>query len=423
LKKIITILSCCLFLFLSCTERKKEFTIWIGGAPNEITFWENVINDYRKETGITVQLVRQPTYSDQRRQALVISLQAKQPNPDLFLMDVIWIKQFVQSEWLEPLDSFINKNNFSTDIFFKRIIEQVNKINNTLYSLPVFLDVGLLYYRSDLLSKYGFDPPETWSELLNISLKIIEEEKNRNNFINGFVWQGAQYEGIVCTFNEFISSNNGSIMKDEILKINQQPNVEALTFMQDIIHKYRISPLNTFTDMKEEEVRRSFQSGNVVFERNWSYAWQLHQSDDSPVKGKTKITILPHFKDGVSSGTLGGWHVGLSRFSDFKEEAWELIKFITSYKIQKRMLMEIGWNPARTDVYDDTEAQEEIPHIDILKNSLENSDARPALSFYPQLSQIIQRFVNNCIAGRMSPEEALKNIQREGVELMRLYDD
>src|SRR5690606_40204991 len=120
---------------------------------------------------------------------------------------------------------------FSTDIFFKRIIEQVNKINNTLYSLPVFLDVGLLYYRSDLLSKYGFDPPETWSELLNISLKIIEEEKNRNNFINGFVWQGAQYEGIVCTFNEFISSNNGSIMKDEILKINQQPNVEALTFM------------------------------------------------------------------------------------------------------------------------------------------------------------------------------------------------
>jgi multiple sugar transport system substrate-binding protein len=424
LKNTIPLILLTVFFSLSCSEREKEFTIWIGGAPSEIAFWEEVINDYKLTTGIPVQLVRQPTYSDQRRQALVISLESEQPNPDLFLMDVIWVKQFVESEWLQPLDGYMNPDTFSTNVFFERIIEQVNKFDDTIYALPVFLDVGLLYYRKDLLSEYGYEkPPETWNKLLEISLNIIEAEKKRNNFINGFVWQGAQYEGLVCTFNEFISSNRGSILENNQLKINQQPNIEALNFMQDIIQRYSISPRNIYTEMKEEEVRRSFQTGNSVFERNWSYAWQLHQSAGSPVAGKTGITILPHFENGKPAATLGGWHIGLSKFSDAKEEAWELMKFITSYEVQKRMLMEIGWNPSRKDVYDDPDAEKEIPHIHILKNSLENSDARPTLSFYPQLSQIIQRFVNNCIAGRMPPEEALNMIQNEGEQLMRLYSN
>lgn len=424
MKKIILSILLIFTAFLSCSEREKQFTIWIGGAPNEIAFWEDIINDYEVKTGVDVELVRQPTYTDQRRQALLISLEARQPNPDLFLMDVVWIKQFVDSDWLQPLNDFISEDNFSTDIFFKRIIEQVNKFNDTIYSLPVFLDVGLLYYRTDLLKKYGYEnSPDTWNELLKISPDIIEKEREKNNFINGFVWQGAQYEGLVCTFNEFISSNNGSIMVGDELKINQQPNVAALQFMQDIIQKHKISPINTFTEMKEEEVRRSFQSGNAVFERNWSYAWKLHQSDGSLVAGKTGVTTLPHFENGESSATLGGWHIGLSKFSDTKKEAWELIKFISSYDVQKRMLMEIGWNPARKDVYDDTDAKREIPHVNILKSSLENSDARPALAFYPQVSEIIQRFVNNCIAGSITPEDALNKIQEEGEDLMRLYRD
>ncbi len=107
LKSIIGFLLLFLILLPGCSEHKKELTIWIGGAPNEIAFWEETINEFQKSSGISVQLIRQPTYTDQRRQALIISLEAKQPNPDLFLMDVVWIKQFVESGWLQPLDSLI----------------------------------------------------------------------------------------------------------------------------------------------------------------------------------------------------------------------------------------------------------------------------------------------------------------------------
>lgn len=407
-----------IFLFLSgCSEHEKELTIWIGGAPNEIAFWEEVINKFTLTSGITARLVRQPTYTDQRRQALVISLEAKQSNPDLFLMDIVWIKQFVESGWLQQLDKYIHESDFPIDIFFERIINQANKYNDTIYALPVFLDVAMLYYRNDLLKKYGFqDPPQTWYELVSYSKEIIS-----NEHISGFAWQGAQYEGMVCSFNEFINSNNGGFFDNGNLKINTSENIEALKFMQNLIWKNNVSPRNTFTDMREEEVRRSFQSGSALFERNWTYAWKLHQGSDSPVAGKTGITTLPHFKNGKSVSTLGGWHIGLSRYSDSKNEAWKLVKYITSKEVQKQMIMTIGWNPSRKDVYDDAEVKNEIPHVEVLKEVLENSVPRPSLTYYPQFSEVVQRFVNNCLAGKMTPEEALNKIQMEVIQLAELY--
>ncbi|MBN2367247.1 MAG: hypothetical protein JXL67_13845, partial [Calditrichaeota bacterium] len=88
-----------LFLFLvsllvvtsGCTSKEENLTIWIGGAPQEVNFWEKLISDFEQGSGENIRLVRQPTDSDQRRQGLVISLEARQPDPDLFLMDVIWI--------------------------------------------------------------------------------------------------------------------------------------------------------------------------------------------------------------------------------------------------------------------------------------------------------------------------------------------
>ena len=315
-----------------CSHKEKKLSFWIGGAPQEIDYWQKLVREFEIQSGYNVNVVRQPTDSDQRRQGLVISLESRQPDPDIFLMDVIWISQFVYSGWLEPLDGFVQQSQFSIKPFFQRVIKLVDRYNNKLYALPVYVDGGLLYYRKDLLSQFGFStPPFTWDQLLKISQTIQPEMREQNSNFYGFVWQGAQYEGLVCTFLEFICSNSGGMMTDNQISINQPNNIIALQFMQDLIHKNHISPPNTYTEMKEEEVRRFFQRGNAVFERNWPYAWKLHQSDDSPVKGKIGIAPLPHFIGGESASTLGGWHIGISCYSDRKSRAWQMLEFITSY--------------------------------------------------------------------------------------------
>ena len=367
-----------LILLSGCSKNQKEFTIWIGGSPEEVNYWQGLVDRFNKETNSDLQLIRQPTYTDQRKQSLIVSLEAKQKNPDLFLMDVVWLKQFIESAWLLPLDKLSKDTSFSINNFFPSVINSVDKSGNKLYALPVFLDVGLLYYRKDLLEKFGYEgPPEIWGDLVNESKIIQKEERKTNKNFYGFLWQGAQYEGLVCDFVEFISSNGGGILKNGKIKLSTPENIFALKLMRDLIHTYKISPENTYTDMKEEEVRRAFQNGNALFERNWSYAYKLHNSKDSRVKGKTEMAVLPHFKGHQSASALGGWHIGISKYSDQKGKALQFIKYITSYKVQKDLFTSVGWNPGRKDVYFDKELREKYPQIKTLYEAFQHAGSAP----------------------------------------------
>jgi multiple sugar transport system substrate-binding protein len=223
---------------------------------------------------------------------------------------------------------------------------------------------------------------------------------------------------------EFIASNGGSILdEDGNAVVDSYENMEALQFMKDLIHRYEISPPNTFTEMKEEEVRTFFQSGKALFERNWPYAWKLHEREDSEIKGKVEISVLPKFKGGQHAATLGGWHIGMSRFSDSKAEAWELVKYIMSFDTQKGLMLNLGWNPGRKDIYDDAEIREKMPHIEVLKRAFGYAVARPSLPAYTQISEILQREVNSAIAGKIEPADALKQAQEEIKKVLRTYGE
>jgi multiple sugar transport system substrate-binding protein len=227
----------------------------------------------------------------------------------------------------------------------------------------------------------------------------------------------------VCTFLEFAASYGGGLAADGGIRIDIPANIAALQLMQDMIHRYGISPDNTFTEMDEEQVRRSFQQGNALFERNWSYAWALHQSEGSQVKGKVGIAPLPRGTGGSSASALGGWHIGMSRHSDAKNKAWDFIQHVSSYRVQKGLACELGWNPGREDVYNDPDVLRQLPHLKRLRDVFRNAAARPNLPYYTQISAIIQRYVNDCLAGNRSPEKALQAAQKNIARLSALYEE
>lgn len=414
----------CLSVLLSCAKQGDEVTLMIGGAPAEIDYWESIVSDFSAETGITVSIMRQPTDTDQRRQSLIVPLKAGESDPDAFLMDIIWIGQFAASGWLEPLNGYMTEDDFDLDAFFGGIIDFADRYQDRIVAMPVYVDAGLLYYRTDLLEEYGYDgPPETWSRLVEMSSKIQDGERRANPDFTAFVWQGAQYEGLVCTFLEFALSNGGSLVDEKGgLTLARQANIEALRFMQDLISEYRISPPNTYTEMKEEEVRSFFETGNAVFERNWPYAWGLHQADSSPVKGKVGISLLPRVEGRRHVAALGGWHIGVSQTSDNKQQAWELVKFVVSRDTQLGFALNLGWNPARQDIYDSQEIVSAVPHLVELKEIFMNASARPNVPYYSLLSSVLQRKINAALSGITSPEQALREAQAEAKEIVRTYE-
>ena len=221
-KSCILVISFLTILLVGCGRKERVVTFAVGGAPNEIEFWETLVKEFTRQTGIKVNILRQPTDTDQRRQGLVISLKAKKADPDVFLMDVAWVAQFGASEWLEPLDDYIKKEKINLDAFFNKVVNLVDRYKGKLIALPVYIDAGVLYYRKDLLRKYGYSkPPNTWDELVNCALKIQKSMRKTNPNFYGFLWQGAQYEGLVCNWLEFATSNGGGIIfKDGKIRLN-----------------------------------------------------------------------------------------------------------------------------------------------------------------------------------------------------------
>jgi multiple sugar transport system substrate-binding protein len=410
-------------LTLSCSSEKSGITLMIGGAPAELDYWETLLADFTRESGIPVELMRQPTDTDQRRQSLIVPLKAGESDPDVFLMDIVWIGQFAASGWLESLGPMVARDGFDTAPFFERVIDFADTYEGDLVALPVYVDAGLLYYRQDLLIEYGYtSPPATWADLVKMSVQIQKTQRMTNPDFWGFVWQGAQYEGLVCTFLEFATAAGGGLIDQSgTLTLDRPENVAALSFMRDLIATFEVSPPNTYTEMKEEEVRSTFQNGNALFERNWPYAWGLHQEEGSAVRGLVGISVLPAFSGGEHAATLGGWHVGISRSSDDKASAWELIKYIVSWETQLGFALNLGWNPARQDIYGAPEIAESLPHLVRLREVFDAAAARPNVPYYSLLSGELQQQVNAALAGTATPAEALKRAQREGLEIVDRY--
>lgn len=410
----VLLLLCLLPACLAPETKKVVFAV--GGAPRELAVWEDFLRDFERVSGIGVVLVRQPADTDRQRQGLMIALKAGVPDPDVFLMDVSWLALFARSGWLEPLPEF------DPSPFFADVVREVDTYQGRLLALPVYMDGGLLYCRRDLLNRFGLDPPETLAELLSSSRTVQEKMKAENPQFFGFVWQGAQYEGLICSFLEFAGKEGGILWRAGKFHLDLPANRKALRFMRDLIWKYKVSPPSTFTEMKEEQARILFQRGDALYERNWPYAWSLHQSPESKVRKKIGIAPFPGMNRHDSVSTLGGWHIGISRFSDMKREARELVKYVVSAQGQKKMLLRLGWNPGRQDLYHDPEVLAQMPHLRDLQTIFQKSRPRPAVPYYPQLSEILQRRIHGAIANRASPEEALRQAEEEIAALVGRYE-
>ena len=145
-------------LLVGCSGGDREkVTFAVGGAPNELVYWEKVIGEFEKQSKIEVEMLRKPSNTDHQRQSLIISLKAKMSDPDVFLMDVAWVGLFAAASWLEPLGEDLDHSPY-----FQAVIQSVDTMEDKLIALPVYMDGGVLYYRKDLLKRAGLDgPPKT----------------------------------------------------------------------------------------------------------------------------------------------------------------------------------------------------------------------------------------------------------------------
>ena len=355
-----------------------------------------------------------PASSDEQHQFYVTNLEASSPEFDVFAIDVIWVQEFARAGWLHDLTPYFSSEEVGN---YLPAPLRACTYSGRLFAAPWYVDAGVLYYRQDLLAKYGFKPPATFTELVQSSRAILEGEGIPE--LRGFIWQGKQYEGLVCNVLEFIWSNGGDVITDGQVSLNTRNSIEALQLMRDLVVRYKVSPQMVMTGM-EESTRLVFGAGRAVYMRNWPYAWNLFQMEGSAVRGKVGITAVPHFEGGESAATLGGWQLGVNRFSRKKEAAVALVKFLSRYESQKFVVLTMGFKPSRLDVYDDPDVLSEQPFLVDLKQVLLKAKPRPVTPYYLMISQVLQSEFSAALSGIKSAEDALADADQQIDRILEL---
>jgi multiple sugar transport system substrate-binding protein len=405
------LLSLLILSVLTCTSGRERESAGIvlvfkhGKIAGDPQPFQELLNRFERENpGIRVKDETLPASTDEQHQFYAINLEGASAGFDVLSMDVIWVPEFARAGWLRDVTGLAEGEQ---NAFFPGPIQAVT-YDGRLYAIPWYLDAGLLYYRKDLLKKYDRPVPMTWGDLVKTAREITSREKD----LYGFIGQGKQYEGLVCNVLEFIWSNGGEVFNDGQPVLGSPRNIEALRFMRDLIGKERVTPPLVTTAI-EETTRHLFGSGRALFMRNWPYAWNIFTREQSAVKGKVGIAALPSFPGHESASTLGGWQLGVNRYSRHPEAAEKLVRFLTSLAAQKTLALTIGYKPTRKALYEDPDLLREQPFVAALYPIFMKARPRPVTPYYMMITQVLQPEFSAVLSGIKTPEAALDSAQKQ----------
>jgi multiple sugar transport system substrate-binding protein len=350
-----------------------------------------------------IRVVQRPTpdAADQRHQLYVQWLNAGASDPDILQLDVVWTPEFAAAGWILNLDRF----HPATNAFFPATVT-ANQWHGRLYAVPWFVDVGMLYWRTDLMSA----PPATFADLAREASHAQADRGLRS----GLVWQGARYEGLVTVFSEYLGGYGGRILDGGTVTVSSPAGVRALTAMRDEIYRDGIVPQSALT-WHEEESRFAFQNGEAAFMRNWPYAYALMEDTAaSRVAGRYAVATMPAAPGGRPTAALGGAQLAINARSDHPEAAWAVVEYLTRPEQMLERARGVGQFPTRPALYAEPELARAlaIPPAEA-RAIIEHAVPRPVTPVYTQLSEILQIDLHRALTRQQEPAAALAHAARE----------
>jgi trehalose/maltose transport system substrate-binding protein len=392
----------------AATEAKKysgaKITYYGDSVGTGAEFDKILATKFTEDTSIQVTVIPRPKDATETYATYQRLFQSQSAGIDVMMLDVIWPGAFAAN-----LIDLGPKLGEAAKLHVENIVKN-NTVNGKLVAIPWFTDFGMLYYRTDLLQKYGYSkPPETWDELEQMAKKIQDGERAASQSFAGFVWQGNGYEGLTCDALEWIySQGGGMIIEDKKTTVNNPQAAKALARAKGWVGS--ISP-SIVTSYGEEESRNAFQGGNAAFMRNWPYAYSAGNDEKSPIKGKFDVAPLPHNPGQKSAGTVGGWQIGVSRFSKSADAAIEFARYLTSPEVQKYRAVNGSFLPTIPAVQADPDVVKALPFLAKLKGvSLVPRPSNVTGERYNEASVAFFEGVSQVLAGK-EPGAILKQVE------------
>lgn len=368
-------------------------------------------NETHDDVQVAVQ--QRADTTDQEHNLLLTQLSSGSSETDILLLDTCWLLEFAAAGWLEPIDKYLPAG-YNDD--FLPIAKDLTSYNGTQYGILRQVDLSSLYYRKDLFKEKGLSVPETWDELIEVGKELTTDG------MWGYVWQGKQYEGLVCDWVEILHSLGGSIFDDynanpgdREVTINSPEAIRAVEYMYDFLNVSKISPEGVLS-YTEDSSREAFQSGQAAMLRLWqSTPPYLSDPETSNVADKWAMAPLPGGENG-SRTCIGGWAWGINAFSENKEAAWEVLDWFTSADFMAGQVINLGNQPSRISAYDHELIKNDPLWSELCPMFLEiakTGTPRPLSVVWTKESDVIQRALHSVFTDEKDAATAVADAAAE----------
>jgi multiple sugar transport system substrate-binding protein len=376
----------------------KGSVTWCIGRDTTGAFGRVVRLYNKSHPGVHVRLLELSTSADRQRAQLVRFEQAKSPRCDVLGIDVIWTAEFTARGWLRDVTPAISARAAQ----FIRATLATAKIDGRYWAVPFNTNAGLLYYNKSRIHA----APSTWQQAYQMARRS-----------GGIAYQGSRYEGLTVDFLELLYSDRGRVLSRDgkTATIDSRQGRQVLAFMQQGIRTGAV-PRAVLTYM-EEESRIAFQTGKVALLRNWPYVYTLAKR----AHVSFGVEPLPRFSGGRPASVLGGYNLGISRYSGNPGAALSFIDFATAPAAQKKFFIASSLPAVITRVYNDPAVVKAQPFAGQLLRAVENGIPRPVTPLYPQISQAIYNNVYSALARGTSPQKALAKAQTQISAVLRRH--
>jgi len=331
---------------------------------------------------------------DDQRNSFIQDLQAKSGKYDVMWMDVVWTSEFAAHNWLEPLD---RKTYGGSQVLGPAVDTAV--YNGKMYGAPFITNAGLLFYRSDLIPK----APTTWEEL-RADCAIAKQ-----NSMDCYAGQFNQYEGLTVNAAEAINGAGATFLSDDGKKVTVD-SAKARAGLQNLVDMFKDGEINKEAiTYQEEESRRAFVEGRLLFLRNWPYVYTSAAATDSAIAGKFNYTVLPGLNQPGHS-SLGGIDLAISAYSKNKATAKDWVKFMQSTDSQKNVVTVQNQASVLSSLYTEPDLTKLSPYLPVLQKSLETAVPRPKTPNYNAVSLAIQKNAYAALQGQKSVDQAITDM-------------
>lgn len=394
-------------------KKRVELELWTFIEVHQ-KFYEEMAKTFNAENpDVEVVLKTSNIPMNQMHDQLLLSLLSGSGAPDIVDVQIRWAGLFFKSnpQYFANLNDIVEKHK---DVLNSSILLQFSDPEKNILGIPFHLGAGVMFYNKPAFDAAGIDIDKIkyWSDWIEAGMKLHQPEKD--------IWFTAVQYAFAREYLLFTMQKGGYMVDTEgKITIDEKPSVDALQFMYDMLHTWNVAEIAPNGSVYDQAFFEKMNKGEVLSLPHGHWYTSRFKSFMPDLAGKIAVRPLPIWEDSdIETTSMGGTGTAIVASSKNVDVAKRFLEYCKlSYEGNVKIATSLGFDPLRTDVYDDPRVAVPDPFfmnevvLDTVKAGMDNFIGKPVWPISTDLQTEISRDLLPAVLNKqVAPEKALKDL-------------